>query len=176
MAYVRARDDEFTSSVEYDYMTRLQRETASRSTEPGVFIFFVKEPGAKGARKDILWMGITERNADGGFPIDAQARIEFNYAGPGGKLYTGRGYAQERPEVTTLTRIEGFDLYADSYNRPNAARKAAFAAMQSANDAFQTGTPCPLIAAHIDCVCAHSEGGASCETSCSEGRTPYKAP
>ena len=120
-------------------------------------------------------MGVTERNADGEFPIDAQGRIEFHYAGPDGELYTGRGYAQERTEVATMTRIEGFDLFTDCYHTPNAARKAAYAAMQSSNDAFQTGTPCPLLAAHIDCVCAHSEGGASCETSCSEGRTSYKA-
>ena len=56
MAYVRTRDDEFTSSAQYAFKGRVQREAASRSTEPGVLIFWVKEAGAKGPRKDILWI------------------------------------------------------------------------------------------------------------------------
>ena len=169
MAYVRTRDDEFASSAQCAFKGRLAREAASRSTEPSVFLFWVKEAGAKGPRKNILWMSVAERTAGGEFTIDAQGRIEFYYAGADGEVYTGRGYAQpqEQTEVARMTMIEGFDLFADvdCYHMPNEARKAAHVAMQSAFDAFQTGTPSPPLAAHIDCVCAHNEGGTSCGTS-----------
>ena len=95
-------------------------------------------------------MGLAKRFADGEFAIDPQGRLEFYYAGPDGEVHTGRGYEQERTEVATMNMIEGFDLFADCYSMPNEARQAAHAAMQAAFDAFQTGTPSPPLAAHID--------------------------
>ena len=139
MAYRRHRDDEYTSSAQCTFKHRVDREAASRYPQPSVFRFWVNEAGTYGHRKNILWMGLSTQSEDGEVALDKQGRLKFHYAGADGELYTGRGSKQEQYELATMKMIEGFDVYGDSYDRPNKARMHAYAAMKAAFLVSQAG-------------------------------------